>query len=253
MLCGSGNDEEKKAKTTLSADAALKKFGKVVEKKSFKGQAIFFLNAMWHEHSDEAEKFYALRLLFEEIAGDTNKASDGMHDLNDVGAARVFERMKETMTAIERRNKFRDIDIDGNNRMGLLEYAVYKYKVDVKTLMNRPQGTNEAVKKAQKALRVVLNEISKIEADKATFNKIIAEKTGVKAIRAKASLAQLLSADRLPFNRAKITAEAAVRKAEKSKDVSCQGQIWWLKREMREAKSYKAKGGIDKSRFSVSQ
>jgi len=54
----------------------------------------------------------------------------------------------------------------------------------------------------------------------------------------------LLKADQLPLRKALISAEAAFRKAQKSKDVEAQGTLWWLNAELEEAKKYKPKGGV---------
>lgn len=230
----------------------LKQFGKEVESRTYRQQAIFFLNAMWAEHSDMAEDIYKWHLKFEVLALDAGASEDASHDLNDFQAARFLEAMLEPMTVIERRNKLRDIDIDGNNRMGLLEFCVYYFKTDVKTLMTRPQGTNEEVKKAKKALDDVLKIIEDIEKEKQRLQDIIDVGSIVKSGRAKAELAKITSADNLPLNRAMITAEAAVRKAQKQGGKTSMGDIWFMEKELKEAKAYKPKGGIDKSRFSVS-
>merc|ERR1711879_954329 len=115
----------------------------------------------------EAEKFWFWRLKFEELATD---GKQGMHDLDDFQSARFLEAFGDTMTVLERRKVLKEIDLDSNNRMGMLESLVYKYKpaetkppAYIKELMNRPQGTNEAVKNAEKALKAVMAEIEKIE------------------------------------------------------------------------------------------
>merc|ERR1719150_2802611 len=97
-----------------------------------------------------------------------------------------------------------------------------------------------------------MDEIQKIEDEKAKFQNIIDNGKAVQKMRAKAELAQLLAADTLPLNKALITAEAKVRAAQKSKDVTAMGKTWWMGRELSEAKKYKPKGGIDKKRFSIS-
>jgi len=67
---------------------------------------------------------------------------------------------------------------------------------------------------------------------------------GVKAKKANAELEMLLKADQLPLRKSLITAEAAVRKAQKFKDVQAQGTLWWLNAELEEAKLYKPRGGV---------
>jgi hypothetical protein len=59
----------------------------------------------------------------------------------------------------------------------------------------------------------------------------------------------LLNEDPLALNKAVVTAEAAVRKAKKMEGGAAQGQLWWIERELEEAKKYKPKGGLRKSKF----
>jgi len=62
--------------------------------------------------------------------------------------------------------------------------------------------------------------------------------TGVKANAAGNELQQLLCGDQTALNRAVLTAEAAVRKCQKLGG-SAMGSLWWLDRELEEAKKYK--------------
>jgi len=230
---------------------ALEHFGDIVATSSYKEQMVFFMNATWADNGEKkkCEEMYTWCLKMEELG---EIAKNSKHDLDDFQAARFLETFGKTMTVIERRQQLRDIDIDGNNRMGMLEWLVYNYTTDVIQLMNAPQGTNAALKSAEKALKVVLKEIKKIEDEKKKLNKLIKSGKGLAAIRGKAELAQLLDKDPLPLNKALITAEAAVRKAQKSKDMTAQGKAWLLSYELAQAKKYKPKGGISKGRFSVS-
>ncbi|ETO18542.1 hypothetical protein RFI_18721 [Reticulomyxa filosa] len=178
------------------------------------------------------------------------------------------------MTATERVAALKEIDIDTDKRMSLLEfalsvsklllfflncksklkkwmgehtYSVWRYKsvsgVDVPTLMSRPQGTNQALKDAEQALKNVQKEIQNIESKKNDLEKK-SQGEGVKARSAANELAQLLSADQTELNKLLLTAEASLRKAQKSKDISSAGSIWWLNREIDEAKKYKPKKNI---------
>merc|ERR1719461_658632 len=190
--------EEKKVE---DVPAHMVKFGKVVQEETFRGQAIFFLNAFWAELGEkECETIWNTRLIFREVADEGNQ---GDHELDDFQSARVFEKEKLTMTVLERRKALREIDIDSNNKMGTLEYLVWKYKVDVPTLMKRPQGTNEELKKAEKALKAVMEQIATIESRKAYLENLVATTSGgVKLLKAKNELSQLLDQDNLPLNRA---------------------------------------------------
>merc|ERR1719411_582985 len=146
---------------------ALEHFGHVVSDLGYKDQLVFFLNAMWSEHGEgeakQCEEMYGWACKFEELG---ENAKNSKHDLDDFQAARFLEANGKTMTVIERRTQLREIDIDQNNRMGMLEWLVYHFKTDILTLMNRPQGTNAALKSAEKALKAVLKEIKKIEDEK---------------------------------------------------------------------------------------
>merc|ERR1712154_168239 len=105
--------------------------------------------------------------------------------------------------------------------MSLLEYFVYHYKLSVDTMMSRPQGMNEEKKKAKLAKK--------------------AEKGGVKGKAAQNELDQIKASDPMPIRKALVTAQAAVRKAQKSEDVEAQGKLWYIEHEIAEAAKYKPK------------
>jgi len=218
-------------------------------KKTHKNQAVFFLNAFWPELSGEANnifKFWQQTIVLDKQMwnalpeGKRAETYAETKDLDEFWSHKLLEMNGLTMTVIEFRNEFKKIDINFDKRMGMAEFLLYKYQQSVKVLLSRPQGTNELLVKAQKALDDVSAEISRIETEKSTLEKL-AEGEGVKARTAKASLAALLSADQTELNKKLMTAEAAVRKARKAPGDSPQGQLWWLEREIEEAKKYKPK------------
>ena len=43
----------------------------------------------------------------------------------------------------EMRNKLREIDVDFNKRMALIEYLIFRYKKNLKEVINAPQGDNK--------------------------------------------------------------------------------------------------------------
>jgi len=144
----------------------------------------------------------------------------------------------------------------------------------------------DEAEKAAKAARIAQNELKAamdaLHKEEESYNGKIAdakkrsEQGGVVSRnKAKAELAQLEAEDPLPLRRAKITTAAAVKKADKAKIAaeqtlaevkarvkeaeeylqkvkaqcgSAQGGIWWMERELHEAKKYMptAKGGISK-------
>lgn len=214
------------------------KFNAVCEK-PFKDQIIFFLNAFWPEFGDKAEEFWQIYQKFLEFDA---KEKNGK-SLNEFDSHRLLEHFGEPLTVIQFREVFRGIDKNFDKRMGAIEYLVYRYKVTIKELVSRPQGTNEDLEKASRELELVQQEIDKIEQQK---KKLEAEASGegFKAIRAKNELAQLLSKDQTDLNRALISAQAAVKKARKSQNVAAQGAFWFVERELEEAKKYKPKSNL---------
>jgi len=230
----------------------IKALSEVCQTHNYKEQAIFFLNAFWTEFGEDADKIFKMHLMMNNIAEEQKKPEENLNDLDDFASARFLEMQKLTLTVLQRRAALREIDLDSNNRMSLLEFLVWHYKVKVDVMMKKPQGTNKALKNAEKALKEVMNEIAKIESRKA-YLKGLMSKGGVKAMTAKNEMEQLLSKDPIPLNRALISAQAKIRICQKKGDLTAQGDVWWLQHELDEAKNYKPKGGIDKSRFSVSE
>jgi len=214
----------------------LEKFKQVTAKK-YADQAVFFLNAFWPEFSGEAENIWKY---WERIVTlDTTNKKEGC-DLDEFSAHRFLEQSGETKRVVELRDSLREIDKDFNKRMALIEYLLFRYKQTIKELLSRPQGTNEELVKAQEALQAVNKEIEKIEAKKKDLT-AKASQSGVKGAQAKNELEQLLNQDNTDLNRALLTAEAAVRKAQKLGGTAAQGSLWWVNRELEEVKKYKPK------------
>lgn len=218
---------------------------------SYKDQGIFFLNAYPELIEKYGEDTFEQVKVFEELDGLQGKPKG--RSLERFFAAQFLERIGAPITQTKFTQEFSKIDLDFDKKMSLLEYVVYFYdEVDMDTLTTRPQETEEEPKEltdAIAAVTAVQAEISAIEAKKAKLEKKIEKKTGVKQMRAKNELAQLLDADPLELNRAIITAEAALRKVKKmlkkkggSGGGPAQGKIYWMEMEVAEAKSYKPKG-----------
>ena len=180
----------------------------------------------------------------------------------------------------------------------------FRYNCDWHRLVNASQGDNaeeiakaqqqvqeaqESCQKAQTAakqaalaqieLEKALADVKSQEAARDEKTRILTEKSEsggvVSRNKAKNELAQHLAEDPLPLRKAKITLEAAVKKAEKatkaseearakaeaalaeaeaylhelsSKGGSGQGAIWWMERELKEARKFMpvSKGGTAK-------
>jgi len=263
------------------------------------------LNGFWNAGAEpEAENIWKFTHKFIEI---DRRKKEG-NDLDEFEAHKFLESLGETLTVMALREKLRQIDVDNNNRMALIEYLIFKYSKSVEAVVNAPQSDNkEELEKASKMLEVAeaalsdmqtkleeqkqllavqkkaeeenkaaLAELKKQEDDYhnrcADLEAKTKEGTIVQKNKAVQELAQLKSEDPLPLRKAKITQESAVRKAEKarkeveektkqveaatkeaekkfdeaqkyleevkSKGGSSQGDIWWMQREITEAKKY---------------
>jgi len=267
-------NKKKFAKTDAGRKQAKKAFKQFQQTAVYNDQVEFFMNAMW-DPLNLGDKKTGLKLCVEmydsidfflEAALQAGGGKQNACDLDEFQTSRYFEAQEKgekeicgkAMTRSERLAAFKHIDLDGNKRYSLLEVLIWNFEVDIVDLMNAPQGTNEQLKIAEKALKNAIQIIADIEAQKSEYREIIAkakdpnDKTsGVKGAKASAELAAIESKDNLPLNKLLITAEAALRKAKKSKDLFAMGKQWMLGWELKQAKAYKPSGGIKKGRFSV--
>eukprot|EP00808_Paulinella_micropora_P016941 g27504.t1 len=248
-------------------DEKQKKTFQQVTAQVYAEQAQFFLNAFWDDVGEaEAENIWnwhqgylnydrqQFNAIPENKRKDPNAEWSEGSSLDEFWSHKFLETVGKTLTVVEFRRQFKQIDIDFDNRMAFVEYLIWHYKVEknckwssVETMLKRdPQLTNMDLKKAQEALNKVQDEIAKIEKEKNELQKK-SEQSGVKGSSAAAALAALLAQDPTDLNRAVVTAEAAVRKAQKSKGPA--GSKWWLMRALAEAKKYKpskGKGSVKK-------
>jgi chromosome segregation ATPase len=256
-------------------------------------QAKAFMNAYWMTVEGDAEEIWNWTHQFIEL--DIDQGKEG-HDLDEFNAHRFLERLGETKTIRDLRNDLRDIDMDFNKRMALIEYLLYRYRFTISDFVRRPQGGNseelliaqrnleeaqaalsearnaqEAASQAEAELKAALEEL---HAQEEAFNRrkmeleTRSEDTNLGVVqrnKAKNELAQHLSEDPLPLRRAQLTTEAATKKAEKARMVAeealahaeakfddaqqylesirsttggGEGSLFWMDRELQEAKKY---------------
>ncbi|KAL0484974.1 calcium-regulated actin-bundling protein [Acrasis kona] len=209
--------------------------------KNYKGQCIFFLNAFWAEFQAEAPRVWNVYKKFVEL----DNGNEEGKSLDTFSSNRLLEAFGQTLTVIQLREEMAKVDQNDDKKMGPLEYLVYHYKVQIKELLSRPQGTDEEMEKANLALQKVQDEIDAIENQKKKLQ-ALAKGEDFKATRAKNELAQLLAQDPLALNKAQVDAKAAVKKAQKSAgdNLTSQGQLWWLQKQLEEAARYKPKGNL---------
>jgi len=231
----------------------LKTFNEVTNK-TYAQQAVFFLNAFWPELKEEgAEKVWVFNQKFIDLdklqygAMEEKARAEAFpqgwvegNSLDEFWSHKYLEVWGKPLTAIAFRQEFKKIDVNFDKHMALVEFLLYEYKQSVEELLSRPQGTNDELVKAQAALEAVQTEIRKIEKKKDELEAKAAV-GGVKGNAAKNELEQLLTADPTELNRAVVTAEAAVRKAQKIEGDTPKGALFWVDRQLQEAKKYKPK------------
>jgi len=127
--------------------------------KTYKEQAVWFLNSFWEEFaSKEAELFWAYVQKNAELDLEFHEQGSGLDEMK----AHVFlEKFDETLTVRDMRDKLRATGAIGTNErpktVPLTHYLLYKYKVDWKTLVDeRRQGDNkEEMEQAERLLAEV--------------------------------------------------------------------------------------------------
>jgi len=229
--------------------------------KTYKEQAIWFLNAFWDPLGQkEAENFWSYVIKCGEF--DVEKHAEGS-GLDEVCAHRFLEKIGETLTVTALRDKLRKSGAINEKEkfrlVPLTHYLLFKYNVEFKVLVNTKGDNTAEINEALRLLEQVnlafkeSDAQAKIARDaeaaarekeapfKASQEEVAAavadvkgkedertrrtedlkkrseEGTVVQQSKAKAELAQHLAQDPLPLSKAKITLEAALKKAEKAR------------------------------------
>jgi len=93
---------------------------KTICSKTYKEQAIWFLNGFWHKMSNEAENFWKFTLKLASL--DLQKGAEGC-ELDELGMHRFLESFNETLTVTEMRDSLRSTGaIVGNPKMFPITY-----------------------------------------------------------------------------------------------------------------------------------
>eukprot|EP01088_Endostelium_zonatum_P019176 TRINITY_DN648_c0_g2_i3.p1 TRINITY_DN648_c0_g2~~TRINITY_DN648_c0_g2_i3.p1 ORF type:complete len:244 (-),score=77.79 TRINITY_DN648_c0_g2_i3:47-736(-) len=212
--------------------------------KPYKDQAVWFLNAYWKKFG-EKEATNVFDYYHKCIELDEKKAAG--NQLDELNAHRFLEKVDKTLTVVSLRDKLNKAGIDKNAKrkfVPLTHFLVIHYNVNPSELANAPQGDNqEEVERAQKLLEQVQHAFSEAQRT--------AELSHKAEVAAKQAQAELEAA------KAELQAQEATRKlaeAEayleevKSRPGSAAGALWWIERELHEAKKYlpKSKGGLER-------
>jgi len=250
---------------------------KVLCARTYAKQAIWFLNAHFariEKEKEGPELFW--RYVGKCVELDEKKKGDGC-ELDEFQAHRFLEFFNEPMTVVQLRDQIRTIGINKFNFIPLVHFLITKFHVDWHELVNAPQGSDAEIEKAQQLLDNAKNRVAELQKAIADLNaqeKAYAKKsdeltrksnddsaTLVARNKAKNELSQHLGEDPLPLRKAKLTSEAAAKKAEKAlidaqnyleevkkNATGGRGALWWIERELGEAKKYmpQRKGGVTK-------
>jgi len=287
--------------------------------RNYKDQAVWFLNAFWHQFESEAERLWGYCLKCADL--DIEKRAEGT-GLDEVRMHKWLETQGETLTVVDMRSKLRSTGaIAQNDRpklVPLIHYLLFRYGVDWHVLVNSYGDNAAEINEAQRLLNEVMlafqdsdskaKQARQTEAPfKAAQEEVEAAMADVKSQedarerktndltrksseggvvaqnKAKAELAQHLAEDPLPLRKARVTLEAALKKAEKArapfeaatklaeealektrqrveeaeaylnevkkKPGSSHGSFWWMDRELAEKKKFlpERMGGVRKN------
>jgi len=211
----------------------IKEFASVNKSQVYKQQGQFFLNAFWKEFGKQAEEVWEVALQFQKL---DPKAEKG-NALNEVESARLLEVRAQTLTVLERRAALKEIDIDTDNKMSLLEYLLWRYKMKVDDLMSRPQGVSKELEEAEAKLDTLKERITTIQKYKGKWEGKDVPTEGTKRIAYDQDMKQLGEAEAY-LDQALDFARRKLKAAEKSSNVLAQGKLWWVQRELEEAAKY---------------
>lgn len=221
-------------------------------------QAKLFISAFWGKGNVDNEavfqfcnKYYDTDLFLKGLSPVQKK--EASTNLDEHGFHVFLERHIKPITVLEARKRLKEADMSFDGKVSFLEFCVWHFKQTTSDfLQNAPrdlrqldaQNLTPAIKAAQMALAVVMNEIAKIENERTRLETVIENGKGIKALRAKNELQQLLSRDMTEFNKALLTAEAAVRRAGgKATGVKIDPAVlWWMDQELQAMKRYRPQG-----------
>jgi chromosome segregation ATPase len=223
----------------------------------FADQAVWVLNGFWDSLQKEAENVWGFVQGFQRFDKECqmSEKKGEASDLDEFWSHKFLESLGQTMTVIEMRERFRQIDADFNKRMSVIEYLMYRYNLKVADVVNAPQGGNiEEIQKAQSMVEGAQSAVETMnaklqEATKSAEAAWYAEQENKKALeelqkqekafqdkkselektkedpslglvkrnQASAQLSALLAEDPLPLRKAKINQTATVKKSEKAR------------------------------------
>merc|ERR1719189_2108297 len=84
-----------------------------------------------------------------------DKKSERGSCLDEFQSHRLLEKQGQVLTVVAMRKALKEIDLDTDNKMSLIEFCVWKYKVDIEELMTRPQGVSKELEAAEEKINQI--------------------------------------------------------------------------------------------------
>eukprot|EP00056_Hartaetosiga_gracilis_P014125 m.239792 g.239792 ORF g.239792 m.239792 type:complete len:252 (+) comp14066_c0_seq1:141-896(+) len=207
---------EKKEKKVYTREELMEKFAEVTAT-SINDQATYFLRAFVTEFSGNFEEVLDLAEEFKKYA----PASGVVRELEEDQAHLFLERRGETLTVKELRDELKEIDLDSNNKVCFIEFCLFKYKFTLEQLFaEKDHKIEHLLKKLEEAIALYQATLKEKQAREAKMKELeaLAEKGGVKGMRAKVELEAMKNEDQLERNKKEIQAGAKQRAAQKAVD-----------------------------------
>jgi len=136
-------------------------------------QATWFMNAFWSSGiQGDAEAVWKFGQKFIEL---DQKKKEG-NELDEFWAHKFLESFGETLTVIQLRERLRQIDMDANGKMALLEYLLFKYSKLPKDVINAPQGDNsKELEEAQAKMQAVQDALTELQNQLEEQKRVVAD------------------------------------------------------------------------------
>eukprot|EP00011_Vannellida_sp_DIVA3-517-6-12_P009319 CAMPEP_0114631298 /NCGR_PEP_ID=MMETSP0168-20121206/14337_1 /TAXON_ID=95228 ORGANISM="Vannella sp., Strain DIVA3 517/6/12" /NCGR_SAMPLE_ID=MMETSP0168 /ASSEMBLY_ACC=CAM_ASM_000044 /LENGTH=378 /DNA_ID=CAMNT_0001842853 /DNA_START=24 /DNA_END=1160 /DNA_ORIENTATION=+ len=206
--------------------------------KTYKEQAVWFLNAFWDDHESDGERLWQYAEKCAEVDIDQHEEGNGLDEMQ----AHVFlEKFDEALTVRQMRTKLRETGAIAEKqrpkKVPLTHYLLFRFNVDWHVLVNASQGDNsKEVAEAQNKLEQVqaafqesqaraTESAAALRASAAAEREAAAREAEAKACEAEA-LAREEDARReeAPFKAAQEELEAALAEVKRQED-EYQGKI----------------------------
>jgi len=132
-----------------------------ITRKTYIDQAKQYLNCFWKTEGDkEAENVWVYTHKFIDL--DAKKKAG--NELDEFLSHKFLESNGETLTVIKLRERLREIDLDANGKMALIEFLVFKYGHTVQEVINAPQGDNsKELNEAAAKLQAVSDAVAELQ------------------------------------------------------------------------------------------